>query len=206
MIINDSLIIFKKKFQFPNDHVMKVPEKFDRACSHPLGYLIIYEFSLRVGLQFPHLRMGLIVFFRDRGAVLTAGCFSQICRFTCDMQGHITFRFKWLDIRTRDLSKSWVYDFFSCRIIRICWKSDFSLNCGENEGKPDQDPMIPSSWWIYDHRQAYGRQIGIGVVFKAGELGLLEAEADWVLDRKWVAAGFTLEESRNRIFLEKLMV
>ncbi|KAL0919472.1 hypothetical protein M5K25_011567 [Dendrobium thyrsiflorum] len=94
-IMGDSLIIFRKKFHFPNDLVMKVPTKSDRACAPPLRFLTVYEFSLRAGLRFPpaselidilricgvslsqlsyramSIIMGLIVLFRDRGAVLS---------------------------------------------------------------------------------------------------------------------------------------
>ncbi|KAH0458134.1 hypothetical protein IEQ34_013449 [Dendrobium chrysotoxum] len=47
-ITGDSLIIFRKKFHFPNDLVMKVLAKFIRVYSPPQGFLII----LRTGLQF----------------------------------------------------------------------------------------------------------------------------------------------------------
>ncbi|PKU63867.1 hypothetical protein MA16_Dca009851 [Dendrobium catenatum] len=52
------------------------------------------------------------MFFRDRGAVLSPECLSQRGRLVCDMQGHISFRSKWLDICTRDNSRSWFSDFF----------------------------------------------------------------------------------------------
>ncbi|KAH0453305.1 hypothetical protein IEQ34_017629 [Dendrobium chrysotoxum] len=94
-ITSDSLIIFHKKFHFPNDLAVKTPEKSNRACFPPSGYLTIYEMSLRAGLRFPpapelinisticgvilshfscramSIVMGLIAFFRDCGAVLT---------------------------------------------------------------------------------------------------------------------------------------
>ncbi|KAL0909379.1 hypothetical protein M5K25_020241 [Dendrobium thyrsiflorum] len=135
-ITGDSLIIFRKKFHFPNDLVMKVPAKSDRACAPPLGFLTVYEFSLRAGLRFPpaselidilricgvslsqlsyramSIIMGLIVFFRDRGAVLSPVCLSRIGRLISDSQSRISFRSRWLDIRTRDPSKGWVSDFF----------------------------------------------------------------------------------------------
>ncbi|KAH0466426.1 hypothetical protein IEQ34_003664 [Dendrobium chrysotoxum] len=56
--------------------------------------------------------MGLIVLFRDRGAVLSPDCLARMGRLIGDTQGHISFRSKWLDIRTRDPSKSWINDFF----------------------------------------------------------------------------------------------
>ncbi|KAH0451315.1 hypothetical protein IEQ34_018614 [Dendrobium chrysotoxum] len=90
-ITKDSFISFRKKFHFPNDLVMKVPDGTDRACFPPPGYVTVYEFSLRVGLRFPlsselidilticgvclsqfsyramSIVMGMIVLFRDRG-------------------------------------------------------------------------------------------------------------------------------------------
>ncbi|KAH0456920.1 hypothetical protein IEQ34_014827 [Dendrobium chrysotoxum] len=69
---------------------MKVPARSDRACFPPLGYVTVYEFSLRAGLRFPpaselidilticgvclsqfsyrvmSIVMGLIMLFRDR--------------------------------------------------------------------------------------------------------------------------------------------
>ncbi|KAH0448744.1 hypothetical protein IEQ34_022544 [Dendrobium chrysotoxum] len=52
-ITEDSFISFRKKFHFPNDLVMKVPVRSDRACFPPPGYVTVYEFSLRAGLRFP---------------------------------------------------------------------------------------------------------------------------------------------------------
>ncbi|KAH0465377.1 hypothetical protein IEQ34_005480 [Dendrobium chrysotoxum] len=117
-ITEDSFISFRKKFHFPNDLVMKVPARTDCAYFPPPGYVTVYEFSLRAGLRFPpsselidiltiygvclsqfsyramSIMMGLIVLFRDRGV------------------GRISFRSKWLDIRTRDPSKGWISNFF----------------------------------------------------------------------------------------------
>ncbi|KAH0450165.1 hypothetical protein IEQ34_020857 [Dendrobium chrysotoxum] len=56
--------------------------------------------------------MGLIVLFRDRGVVLSSECLSRMGRLFSDAQGRISFRSKWLDIRTRDPSKGWVSNFF----------------------------------------------------------------------------------------------
>ncbi|KAH0470524.1 hypothetical protein IEQ34_000247 [Dendrobium chrysotoxum] len=116
--------------------VVKVPSRSDRACSPPLGFVTVYEFSLRAGLRFPpspelsdilmiygvslaqlsyramSIIMGLIVLFRDRGAVLSPDCLARMGRLIGDTQGRISFRSKWLDIRTRDPSKSWISDFF----------------------------------------------------------------------------------------------
>ncbi|KAH0456945.1 hypothetical protein IEQ34_014852 [Dendrobium chrysotoxum] len=52
-VTEDSFISFRKKFHFPNDLVMKVPARTDRACFPPPGYVTVYEFSLRAGLRFP---------------------------------------------------------------------------------------------------------------------------------------------------------
>ncbi|KAH0464323.1 hypothetical protein IEQ34_007109 [Dendrobium chrysotoxum] len=128
-VTEDSFISFRKKFHFPNDLVMKVPARTDRACFPPPGYVTVYEFSLRAGLRFPpsselidiltlcgvclsqfsyramSIVMGLIVLFRDRGVVLSSECLSRLGRLFSDAQGRVSFRSKWLDIRTRDPSK-----------------------------------------------------------------------------------------------------
>ncbi|KAH0461323.1 hypothetical protein IEQ34_008898 [Dendrobium chrysotoxum] len=135
-ITEDSFISFRKKFHFPNNLVMKVPARTDRACFPPPGYVTVYEFSLRAGLRFPpsselidilticgvclsqfsyralSIVMGLIVLFRDRGVVLSSECLSRMGRLFSDPQGRISFRSKWLDIRTRDPSKGWISNFF----------------------------------------------------------------------------------------------
>ncbi|KAH0459577.1 hypothetical protein IEQ34_012391 [Dendrobium chrysotoxum] len=135
-VTEDSFISFRKKFYFPNDLVMKVPARTDRACFPPPGYVTVYEFSLRAGLRFPpssklidilticgvclsqfsyramSIVMGLIVLFRDRGVVLSSECLSRMGRLFSDAQGRISFRSKWLDIRTRDPSKGWISNFF----------------------------------------------------------------------------------------------
>ncbi|KAH0457331.1 hypothetical protein IEQ34_012646 [Dendrobium chrysotoxum] len=56
--------------------------------------------------------MGLIVLFRDRGVVLSSECLSRMGRLFSDAHGRISFRSKWLDIRTRDPSKGWISNFF----------------------------------------------------------------------------------------------
>ncbi|KAH0456660.1 hypothetical protein IEQ34_014567 [Dendrobium chrysotoxum] len=115
---------------------MKVPARTDRACFPPPGYVTVYEFSLRAGLRFPpsselidilticgvclsqfsyramSIVMGLIVLFRDRGVVLSSECLSRMGRLFSDAQERISFRSKWLDIRTRDPSKGWISNFF----------------------------------------------------------------------------------------------
>ncbi|KAL0921616.1 hypothetical protein M5K25_008705 [Dendrobium thyrsiflorum] len=52
-ITGDHLTVLRKRFHFPNDLVVTVPKRSDRACLPPPGYLAIYEANLRVGLQFP---------------------------------------------------------------------------------------------------------------------------------------------------------
>ncbi|KAH0467734.1 hypothetical protein IEQ34_002767 [Dendrobium chrysotoxum] len=52
-ITEDSFISFRKKFHFPNNLVMNVPARTDRACFPPPRFVTVYEFSLRVGLRFP---------------------------------------------------------------------------------------------------------------------------------------------------------
>ncbi|KAH0457643.1 hypothetical protein IEQ34_012958 [Dendrobium chrysotoxum] len=135
-VTEDSFISFRKKFHFPNDMVMKVPARTDRACFPPPGYVMVYEFSLRAGLRFPpsselidilticgvclsqfsyremSIVMGLIVLFRDRGVVLSSKCLSRMGHLFSDAQGRISFRSKWLDIRTRDPLKGWISNFF----------------------------------------------------------------------------------------------
>ncbi|KAH0449140.1 hypothetical protein IEQ34_022940 [Dendrobium chrysotoxum] len=135
-VTGDALLAFRKKYYFPNDMAVKVPARSDRACSPPLGFVTVYEFSLRAGLRFPpspelsdilmicgvslaqlsyramSIIMGLIVLFRDRGAVLSPDCLARMGRLIGDTQGRISFRSKWLDIRTQDPSKSWISDFF----------------------------------------------------------------------------------------------
>ncbi|KAH0465958.1 hypothetical protein IEQ34_006061 [Dendrobium chrysotoxum] len=129
-VTSDALLAFRKKIYFPNDMVVKVPARSDRAYSPPPGFVTVYEFSLRAGLRFPPspelsdilticgvslaqlsyiamlIIMGLIVLFRDRGAVLSPNYLSRMGRLIGDTQGCISFRSKWLDIRTRDPSKT----------------------------------------------------------------------------------------------------
>ncbi|KAL0908524.1 hypothetical protein M5K25_023020 [Dendrobium thyrsiflorum] len=135
-ITGDHLTVLRKRFHFPNDLVVTVPKRSDRACLPPFGYLAIYEANLRAGLRFPpppelieilvacgvslsqfsfratSVTMGLIAFFKDRGAILTPEILSRMGRFTSDAQGRVTFRSKWLDFRTRDPSRSWATAFF----------------------------------------------------------------------------------------------
>ncbi|KAH0470294.1 hypothetical protein IEQ34_000017 [Dendrobium chrysotoxum] len=115
---------------------MKVPTKSDRARSPAPGFVTVYEFSLRARLRFlPHpelidilmtcgvslsqffyramsIIMGLIMLFRDRGAVLSPEYLSWMGHLIGDTQGRVSFRFKCLDIHTRDPSKGCISDFF----------------------------------------------------------------------------------------------
>ncbi|KAH0450866.1 hypothetical protein IEQ34_021558 [Dendrobium chrysotoxum] len=121
-ITSYSLIVFRKKFYFPNDLIIRAPQNLDQVYFPPSRCLTIYEISLRVGLQFflpselidisttcgvsisqfsyraMSIVIGLIVFFRDHGEVLTPEFFSHMGRFTCDIQSH--------------RSKSWDSEFF----------------------------------------------------------------------------------------------
>ncbi|KAH0455431.1 hypothetical protein IEQ34_015463 [Dendrobium chrysotoxum] len=124
-VTEDSFISFRKKCR---------PELI--VLAFPPGYVTVYEFSLRAGLRFPpstelidiltlcgvclsqfsyramSIVMGLIVLFRDRGVVLSSECLSRMGRLFSDAQGRVSFRSKWLDIRTRDPSKGWISNFF----------------------------------------------------------------------------------------------
>ncbi|KAH0462021.1 hypothetical protein IEQ34_009596 [Dendrobium chrysotoxum] len=132
----DFLILFRKNFHFPNDVVTIVPKRYNRASLPPLGYLTISETNLRAGLRFPppaesieilrrsgvnlsqfsframSVTVGLIVLFRDRGVTLTPEHLSRMGGFTNDTHGRVTFRSKWLDLRTHDPSKNWANTFF----------------------------------------------------------------------------------------------
>ncbi|KAH0466201.1 hypothetical protein IEQ34_006304 [Dendrobium chrysotoxum] len=59
--------------------------------------------------------VGLIALFRDRGAVLTPEHLSRMGRLTSDVHGRVTFRCKWLDMRTRDPAKNWFSSYFFVR-------------------------------------------------------------------------------------------
>ncbi|KAH0456464.1 hypothetical protein IEQ34_014371 [Dendrobium chrysotoxum] len=126
-VTEDSFISFRKKFHFPNDLVMKVPARTDRACFPPPGYVTVYEFSLRAGLRFPPSselidiltlcgsnvdRDGPDRAFQRPRSGTSSECLSRMGRLFSDAQGRISFRSKWLDIRTRDPSKGWVSNFF----------------------------------------------------------------------------------------------
>ncbi|KAH0452773.1 hypothetical protein IEQ34_017097 [Dendrobium chrysotoxum] len=81
---------------------MKVPARTDRACFPPPGYVTVAM----------SIVMGMIVLFRDRGVVLSSECLSRMGRLFSDAQGRISFRSKWLDIRTRDPLRGWISNFF----------------------------------------------------------------------------------------------
>ncbi|KAH0464739.1 hypothetical protein IEQ34_004842 [Dendrobium chrysotoxum] len=129
-ITGDFLIVLHRKFHIPNDVVTTVLKKPDQADLPPPGYLTICETHLRAGLSFPpptelieiskrcrvslsqfsyramSVMVGLIALFRDWGAVLTSEHLSWMDRLTSDTQGCVTFRSKWLDMRTWDPAKS----------------------------------------------------------------------------------------------------
>ncbi|KAH0458121.1 hypothetical protein IEQ34_013436 [Dendrobium chrysotoxum] len=84
---------------------MKLPARSDRACCPPSGYVTVYEFSLRAGLQFPPASELINI-------LMICGCLSRMGRLFSDAQGRISFRSKWLDICTRDPSKGWISNFF----------------------------------------------------------------------------------------------
>ncbi|KAH0452748.1 hypothetical protein IEQ34_020047 [Dendrobium chrysotoxum] len=138
-ITGDLLMLLHKNFHIPNDVVTTVPKRSDRASLPPLGYLTVSEASLRAGLRFPpsaelveilrrcgvclsqlsyramSVTVGLIALFRDRGAVLTPEHLSRMGRLTSDVHGRVTFRCKWLDMRTRDPAKNWSSSYFFVR-------------------------------------------------------------------------------------------
>ncbi|KAH0468385.1 hypothetical protein IEQ34_003418 [Dendrobium chrysotoxum] len=132
-------MLLHKNFHIPNDVVTTVPKMSDQASLPPPGYLTVSETSLRAGLRFPpsaklveilgrygvclsqfsyramSVTMGLIALFRDRGTVLTPEHLSRMGRLTSDMQGRVTFRCKWLDMRTWDPAKNWSSSYFFVR-------------------------------------------------------------------------------------------
>ncbi|KAH0451965.1 hypothetical protein IEQ34_019264 [Dendrobium chrysotoxum] len=138
-ITGDLLMLLHKNFHIPNDVVTTVPKRSDRASLPPPGYLTVSETSLQAGLRFPpsvelveilwrcgvclsqfsyratSMTVGLIALFRDRGAVLTPEHLSRMGWLTSDMQGRVTFRCKWLDMRTWDPAKNWSSSYFFVR-------------------------------------------------------------------------------------------
>ncbi|KAH0457247.1 hypothetical protein IEQ34_015154 [Dendrobium chrysotoxum] len=138
IITSDSLATIRKKFHVPNDVLIMAPKRTDRAHTPPQGFVAVYEMTLRAGLRFPPapelldifkacgvalpqflcraitIIVGLIVFFRERGATLTVEYLSKMCKFTSDSYGRISCRAnkKWLDFVTRDPSKNWYNSFF----------------------------------------------------------------------------------------------
>ncbi|KAH0458290.1 hypothetical protein IEQ34_013605 [Dendrobium chrysotoxum] len=138
IITSDSLAAIRKKFHVPNDVLIIAPKRTDRAHTPPQGFVAVYEMTLRAGLRFPPapelldifkacgvalpqflcravtIIVGLIVFFRERGATLTVEYLSKMCKFTSDSYGRISCRAnkKWLDFVTRDPSKNWYNSFF----------------------------------------------------------------------------------------------
>ncbi|KAH0468212.1 hypothetical protein IEQ34_003245 [Dendrobium chrysotoxum] len=78
----------------------------DRAGLPPPGYLTVSETSLQAGLHFPP-PAELVEILKRCGVSL-----SQFSYRAIDMQGSMTFRSKWLDMRTRDPAKCWSSAFF----------------------------------------------------------------------------------------------
>ncbi|KAH0455943.1 hypothetical protein IEQ34_015975 [Dendrobium chrysotoxum] len=97
-VASDFLILFRKNFHFPNDVVTIVPKRSDRASLPPPRAMSV--------------TVGLIALFRDRGATLTPEHLSRMGRFTNDTHWRVTFRSKWLDLRTRDPLKNLANAFF----------------------------------------------------------------------------------------------
>ncbi|KAH0465470.1 hypothetical protein IEQ34_005573 [Dendrobium chrysotoxum] len=91
-ITEDSFILFRKKFHFSNDLVMKVPARSDPGLRFPPASELIdilticgvclSQFSYRV----MSIMMGLITLFRDRGVVLSSECLSRMGRFFSDLK------------------------------------------------------------------------------------------------------------------------
>ncbi|PKU63510.1 hypothetical protein MA16_Dca022428 [Dendrobium catenatum] len=135
-VTNDFLFLFRKNYHFPNDDETMVPRRSDRANLPPPGYVTVSEAHLRAGIRFPpptelievlqrcdvnlsqllframSVAVGLIALFWDRGATMTLKHLSRMGRFTSDTSGRVTFRSKWLDVRTCDPSKNWLSAFF----------------------------------------------------------------------------------------------
>ncbi|KAH0464474.1 hypothetical protein IEQ34_007260 [Dendrobium chrysotoxum] len=138
-VTRNLLMLLHKNFHIPNDVVTMVSKRSDRASLPPPGYHTVSETSLQAGLRFPppaelveilkiyrvclsqfsyramSVTVGLIALFRDWGAVLTPEHLSRMGQLTSDMQGRVTFRCKWLDMRTRDPAKSWSSSYFFVR-------------------------------------------------------------------------------------------
>ncbi|KAH0452358.1 hypothetical protein IEQ34_019657 [Dendrobium chrysotoxum] len=125
-ITDDLLMILHKNFHIPNDVVTMVPKRSDWAGLPPPGYLTVSE----TRLSFPppaelveilkrcvsHVGdSGTDCTFQRSGAVLTPEHLLRMGWLTSDMQGRMTFRCKWLDMRTRDPTKSWSSTFFFMR-------------------------------------------------------------------------------------------
>ncbi|KAL0905902.1 hypothetical protein M5K25_024350 [Dendrobium thyrsiflorum] len=137
-ITSDGLAVISKKLHIPNEVLIIAPKKSDRVHAPPSGFIAVYEMTLRSGLRFPPLpellrifeacgvflpqflcraitiMVGLAVFFRERGAILTVEYLSKMCKFTSDTHGRVSCRNnkKWLDFSTRDPSKNWSSSFF----------------------------------------------------------------------------------------------
>ncbi|KAH0433524.1 hypothetical protein IEQ34_027007 [Dendrobium chrysotoxum] len=108
-ITGDLLMLLHKNFHIPNDVVTTVPKRSDRASLPPPGYLTVSEASLRAGLRFPP-SAELVEILRRCGV-----CLSQLSYRAIDVHGRVTFRCKWLDMRTRDPAKNWSSSYFFVR-------------------------------------------------------------------------------------------
>ncbi|KAH0465338.1 hypothetical protein IEQ34_005441 [Dendrobium chrysotoxum] len=104
-VTGDALLAFRKKYYFPNDMVVKVPARFPPSPELSDILTICGVSVAQLSYRAMSIIMGLIVLFRDRGAVLSPDCLARMGHLIGDTQGRISFRSKWLDIRTRDLPK-----------------------------------------------------------------------------------------------------
>ncbi|KAH0459032.1 hypothetical protein IEQ34_011846 [Dendrobium chrysotoxum] len=133
IITSDSLAAIHKKFHVSNDVLIIAPKRTDRTHTPPQGFVAVYEMTLRTGLRFPPapelldifkacgvalpqflcraitIIVGLIVFFKERGATLTVEYLSKMCKFTSDSYGCISCRAnkKWLDFNEWGLPEKW---------------------------------------------------------------------------------------------------
>ncbi|KAH0448404.1 hypothetical protein IEQ34_022204 [Dendrobium chrysotoxum] len=137
-ITSDGLAVIHKKFYIPNEVLIITPKISNRVYAPLPGFITIYEMTLHVGLWFPPapelleifkacgislpqflyiaiiIMVGLTVFFRERGAILTIKYLSKMCKFMTDIHGRVSCQNnkKWLDFLTHDPSKNWSNSFF----------------------------------------------------------------------------------------------
>ncbi|KAH0466745.1 hypothetical protein IEQ34_003983 [Dendrobium chrysotoxum] len=96
-ITGNSLIIFRKKFHFLNDLIMKVLRAGLRFLSPPK----LIDILMTCGVSFSQLSYRAML-------ALSPECLSQMGHLISDMQGHISFRSKWLNIHIWDPLRGWV--------------------------------------------------------------------------------------------------